>query len=165
MQNAVKFSPHSCKFVLFSLYPSLFCQKFSLIWAMFIAQIEIIFTPGCHLQPCRACSILWSISRWCSRSLFLEKTFWFTVYWCPIMLQSTVQKILSHFLHWTVFSDGSWWLHGRNFQEENFWTPPQKREKNISKTSWANARVKLHTQVHFESKNILGPKSFGSKKF
>ena len=25
-------------------------------------------------------------------------------------------------------------------------------------TSWANAKVKLHSQVHFESKMILGPK-------
>ena len=37
-------------------------------------------------------------------------------------------------------------------------------------TSWANARVKLHSQVHFESKKILGQKecwvkkSFNSKK-
>ena len=37
-------------------------------------------------------------------------------------------------------------------------------------TSWANARVKLHSPVHFQSKKILGPKkcwvqkSFDSKK-
>ena len=27
----------------------------------------------------------------------------------------------------------------------------------INLTSWANARVKLHSQVPFESKKILGP--------
>ena len=32
-------------------------------------------------------------------------------------------------------------------------------------TSWANARVKLHSQVHFGSKNILSPKILGPKKF
>ena len=36
-------------------------------------------------------------------------------------------------------------------------------------TSWANAGVKLHSQVHFGSKKVLGqkyliPKKFGSKK-
>ena len=40
----VKFSPYCCKFVLFFLYPSLLCQKFSLTWAMFIAQIGRIST-------------------------------------------------------------------------------------------------------------------------
>ena len=28
------------------------------------------------------------------------------------------------------------------------------------KTSWANVRVKLHSQVHFESKKNLGPQNF-----
>ena len=32
------------------------------------------------------------------------------------------------------------------------------------RSSWGNARVKLHSQVHFKSKKILGPKSVGSKK-
>ena len=31
---------------MFSFYPSLFYQKLSLIWAMFIAQIGTIFTPA-----------------------------------------------------------------------------------------------------------------------
>ena len=31
----------------------------------------------------------------------------------------------------------------------------QKKQK----TSWANARVKLHSQVHFWSKKIFGPKT------
>ena len=31
-------------------------------------------------------------------------------------------------------------------------------------TSWANARVKLHSQVHFESKKILGPKKVWVQK-
>ena len=36
----------------------------------------------------------------------------------------------------------------------------------ISLTSWANARVKLHSQVHFETKKFLGPKkSWDQKKF
>ena len=30
--------------------------------------------------------------------------------------------------------------------------------QKIYKTSWPNASVKLHSQVHFESKKILGPK-------
>ena len=34
----------------------------------------------------------------------------------------------------------------------------------INLTSWANARVKLHSQVPFESKKILGPKKVRSKK-
>ena len=32
--------------------------------------------------------------------------------------------------------------------------------ENNGETSWANAKVKLHTHVHFESKKILGPKKF-----
>ena len=41
----------SCsKFVRFSLYPSLFYQKCSLIWPMFIGQIGKIFTPGGGLK-------------------------------------------------------------------------------------------------------------------
>ena len=33
-------------------------------------------------------------------------------------------------------------------------------------TSWAYTRVKLHSQVHFESKKILGPKKeLGPKSF
>ena len=38
----------------------------------------------------------------------------------------------------------------------------QKKQK---KTSWANARVKLHSQVHFQSKKILGPKKFLFQKY
>ena len=34
----------------------------------------------------------------------------------------------------------------------------------MKETSWANARVKLHSQVHFESKKILGPKKCWVKK-
>ena len=31
-------------------------------------------------------------------------------------------------------------------------------------TSWANARVKLHSQVHFGYKKVLGTKKFGVNK-
>ena len=34
----------------------------------------------------------------------------------------------------------------------------------LNLTSWANARVKLHSQVHFGSKNILGQKKFEFQK-
>ena len=50
----------------------------------------------------------------------------------------------------------------RNFKTAKT-TNTTKRETNIKetkkqdKTSWANARVKHHSQVHFESKKILGP--------
>ena len=43
------------KFVMFSLYPSLFYQKFSLIWPMFIGQIGILFTPDSYILPCSFC--------------------------------------------------------------------------------------------------------------
>ena len=36
--------------------------------------------------------------------------------------------------------------------------------KKSTKTSWANARVKLHSQVHFESKKVLGPKKCSVQK-
>ena len=38
-----------------------------------------------------------------------------------------------------------------------------KREKR-SDTSWANTRIKLHSQVHFGSKKKFDQKSVGSKK-
>ena len=46
----------------------------------------------------------------------------------------------------------------------------EKFLQNCNETSWANARVKLRSQVHFESNKILGPKkgwvqkSLNSKK-
>ena len=34
----------------------------------------------------------------------------------------------------------------------------------MQKESWANARVKLHSQVHFKSEKILGPKKYWVQK-
>ena len=47
------FSPHPCKLVLFSLYPSQFCQKFSLNSPMFIDEIGMIFPPEIYIYECR----------------------------------------------------------------------------------------------------------------
>ena len=41
------------------------------------------------------------------------------------------------------------------------WSKKRVGSKNLSKTSWANARVKLHSQVHFVSKKFsFLPESF-----
>ena len=37
-------------------------------------------------------------------------------------------------------------------------------EPSVAKTSWANARVKPHSQVHFGSKKLFGPKNLNSQK-
>ena len=47
-QQFQKISLCCSKFGRFSLYPSLFYQKCSSIWPMFIGQIEKIFTPGSY---------------------------------------------------------------------------------------------------------------------
>ena len=39
-----------------------------------------------------------------------------------------------------------------------------KQILKLIETSWANARVKLHSRVHFKSKKIKGPKKFWVKK-
>ena len=53
--------------------------------------------------------------------------------------------------------------------QNNFWS--NKIFSKLPITSWANTRLKLHSQVHFESKKMLVPKkcwvqkSFNSKIF
>ena len=57
----------------------------------------------------------------------------------------------------------SFWLIGF-FVAFFYINNPTFCKTNSMETSWANARVKLHSQVHFESKKIskkeLGPKKF-----
>ena len=43
-------------------------------------------------------------------------------------------------------------------KSKSFYSPKRTCYLCLKETSWANARVKLHSQVHFESKTILGPK-------
>ena len=42
--------------------------------------------------------------------------------------------------------------------------PELKKKKINENTNWANSRVKLHSQVHFESKRFWIPNGVSSKK-
>ena len=70
---------------------------------------------------------------------------------------------------------GNFWGKSRTFFENlgfiDYLSKAGSLIEKVRLTSWVNTRVKLHSQVHFESKKILGrkkcwvEKSFNSKKF